>query len=91
MPTGIRATVEFDTPSVCPIASIAHSTDSAVDTVSRSVVANPDSVSVSEFVVEVEELPDETTLDPIFSYGTKHLYRFSHEESTGCPLSLIHI
>ncbi|ELZ94786.1 bacterio-opsin activator-like protein [Haloferax mucosum ATCC BAA-1512] len=85
MPAGIRATVEFDTPSVCQIASIAHAADSAVNTVSRSVVADSDTASVSEFVVETEDPPDDTSLDPIFSYGSKHLYRFSHDDPTGCP------
>lgn len=64
MPAGIRATVEFDSPSVCPVASVAHSTDSVVDSVSTSVVSTPGEVSVSEFVLEADDPPDASALEP---------------------------
>ncbi|WP_148415985.1 helix-turn-helix domain-containing protein [Haloferax sp. KTX1] len=85
MPAGIRATVEFASPSVCPVASVAHSTDSVVDSVSTSVVSTPGDVSVSEFVVEADDPPEASALEPIFSYGSKHLYRYTHDGSAGCP------
>ncbi|WP_416838618.1 helix-turn-helix domain-containing protein [Haloferax sp. DFSO52] len=83
MPSGIRATIEFDTP-VCQIASIASATDSIVSSVSTSVASLPDSPSVTEFVVDTEDATS-VDLDPVFSYGTKHVFRIVHDGSVGCP------
>ncbi|KAB1197270.1 MULTISPECIES: helix-turn-helix domain-containing protein [Haloferax] len=84
MPSGIRATVEFDSP-VCQIASIAQATDSIVSSVSTSVATPPESVSVTEFVVDAEDPSEDVDVEPIFSYGTKHVYRISHDGSVDCP------
>lgn len=89
MSTGIRATVEFDAPSVCPIASVSAVTDSLVDRVSTSVVSTPESTSVSEFVVDEDHDPEsvaaDVPVDPVFSYGGKQLYRLSHDDGPTCP------
>ncbi|KAB1192454.1 DNA-binding protein [Haloferax sp. MBLA0076] len=85
MSAGIRATVEFDSPSVCQIASIAYSTESVVNSVSTSVAPTPESVSVTEFVVDTEDTPEDIALEPIFSYGNKHLFRISHDGGVNCP------
>jgi predicted DNA binding protein len=85
MSTGIRATVEFDSASVCPIASVSAATDSLVDSVSTSVVSTPDATSVTEFIVDTEHDPDDVSVDPIFSYGDKRLYRIPHDDGVTCP------
>ncbi|SEO58961.1 hypothetical protein SAMN04487948_103377 [Halogranum amylolyticum] len=88
MSSGIRATVEFDSPEVCPIASVSATTDSVVDSVSTSVVSTPESTSVTEFVVDTDHDPATLPVDPIFSYGNKHLYRIDHED-VSCPCSCL--
>lgn len=84
MPSGIRATVEFDSP-VCRIASIAQSTGSIVSSVSTSVASPPDSGSITEFAVEAEDPSAHTDLEPIISYGNTHVFRIAHDGNVGCP------
>ncbi|UVE51627.1 helix-turn-helix domain-containing protein [Haloferax larsenii] len=85
MPAGIRATVEFNSPSICPITAVAYATDSTVHSVSTSVAPTPDTVSISEFVVDSEDVPDDIPVESVFSYGDTHVYRIEHDGSANCP------
>lgn len=85
MPTGIRATVEFESSSVCTIASASAATDSLIDRVSTSVSSTPETTSVTEFMIDEEHDPEDVPVDVVFSYGTKHLYRVTHDDGVTCP------
>jgi hypothetical protein len=83
MSSGIRATVAFADPEVCPIASLSASTGATVDSVSRSVTPD-DRPPVTEFAIETEA-PPETDLEPVFSHGTTRWYRRHHDGDVDCP------
>ncbi|AUX08951.1 bacterio-opsin activator HTH domain-containing protein [Halalkaliarchaeum desulfuricum] len=99
MSSGIRATVVFSSPDVCPIVQISAATDSVIDNVSTSVAscssfdsnsrdaggASRVTGSVTEFVVDADSPPEDVPAELVFSYGDKHLYRLAHDGTVGCP------
>lgn len=86
MAEGIRATVAFPV-DVCPVASAAARADVQVESVARSA-APADSASVTEFSVEADDPPDiDATL--VFSHGSTHRYRLTHESAEGCPCTCL--
>lgn len=85
MPPGIRATVAFSLPDVCPIASVSAATDTVIDSVSTSVAVGPESDGVTEFVVDVTSPPEDVPAELAFSYGDKHVFRLDHDGSADCP------
>lgn len=85
MPSGIRATVAFSSPDVCPIASISAATDSTIDSVSTSVASAPESESVTEFVVDAASIPEDVPAELVFSYGDRHVFRLPHDGTFDCP------
>lgn len=85
MTSGTRATVTFTMPDGCSIARISEATGTIIDQVSTSV-AIPDSTgSVTEFLAETDEIPDDVACDEILSYGTSNLYRTAHDGPERCP------
>lgn len=77
MAEGIRATVSVDSPAGCPVARVSAAADTRIDWVVRSVTTPGGPPAVTEFAVEAEEQPD-TDLEPLFSHGSTHRYRFYH-------------
>lgn len=88
MAGGIRATVEFPTGDVCPIA--AHSADAAttITRVGSSVPSGGSSASVSEFSSDAALEADEE-LTPVFTHGADRRYRLEHDPEASCPCAAL--
>ncbi|MGM0591630.1 MAG: helix-turn-helix domain-containing protein [Halobacteriota archaeon] len=85
MPTGIRTTVEFATPDICPVTELSGRIDGAIYSRSTSVAPLESIESVSEFTVEATEGKSVEGREPIISYGSTHRYRVCHGEGVNCP------
>lgn len=85
MTEGIRATVGFDSPSVCPIASFSAETGERVRKVVRSVVNSREQTSTTEFAIASDE---GEAFTPIFDHGNLTRYRFNHEDEL-CPCACL--
>lgn len=85
MTAGIRATVEFGTAEVCPVARFAAETGASVDSVSTSVATPGDGGSVTEALLTVERPLDPEDLDHVFTCGSAHLFRHPHDGEDPCP------
>lgn len=85
MTAGIRATVEFETAAVCPVARFASETGASVDSVSTSVATPGDGGSVTEILLSVEGPPEPAGLDHVFTSGSTHLFRRAHDGDDPCP------
>jgi len=84
MPSGIRATVEFATPSICPIVELSEAAETTIDSVSTNVCTSDCTASVTEFSVDSDG-DSEVDLTPIFSHGSTDRYRFTHDDGVSCP------
>lgn len=84
MPPGIRATVEFPTPDICPIVELSASAETTIDSVSTNVCPSDCTESVTEFSVNSDCDPD-VDITPIFSHGSTDRYRITHDDGMDCP------
>ena len=84
MSSGIRATVEFSTPDICPIVEHATAAEATVDSVARSVRPTGDVQCTTEFAIDAEYEPD-GDLTPVFSHGSTQRYRLVHDDGVTCP------
>lgn len=84
MTGGIRVTVEFPAPPVCPVAALAERANTTISDVSTSVAATESANCVSEFLVAADSVPDEYG-DPVFEYADRRLYRVAHDADADCP------
>lgn len=84
MSSGIRATVAFSTPDICPIVEHATEAGSTVDSVATSVRPSADAWSATEFAIDDTSDP-EGDLTPVFSHGSTRRYRLVHDEGVSCP------
>ncbi|MDX1746552.1 MAG: helix-turn-helix domain-containing protein [Halobacteriales archaeon] len=86
--TGIHAELRISSPADCPIAGVSQASGSLVSSVSRSSVPGAHGQVTEEFVVAdaAAELPD---FDPVFSYGSRRVFRFRHQTGRGCPCELV--
>jgi predicted DNA binding protein len=93
MPTGIRATVEFDDPDICPITALSAAAETTVESVTSSVRTVPDAESTMEFTVaddgDCEGHADDARLERIFAHGQTSRYRLTHEEGVSCPCACL--
>jgi len=86
MPAGIRVTVEFPAPPVCPIADLSARADTVVSDVSTSVAT--DDGSVTEFLVDADAVPEDYDADLVFTYADRNLYRVRHDDAD-CPCACL--
>lgn len=84
MPPGIRATVVFSDPGVCPIAELAHETGETIDAVSVTVCPGGCEECVTEFAVDAAIDPG-ARFSRIFSDGSIQRLRLAHDAEAGCP------
>lgn len=84
MTSGIRATVEFTQCDICPVVNISKSAGATVHSVAPNVCPTGCSESVTEFSIEADRAP-EGAPTPIFSQGSTHRYRLSHDGEVSCP------
>lgn len=87
MPAGIRVTVAFPRPPVCPIADLSARAGTAINDVATS--AGPNGGTVTEFLVDADAVPEDYERDPVFTYTDRHLYRVEHGEDADCPCSCL--
>jgi hypothetical protein len=87
MPAGIRVTVSFPRPAVCPIAALSERAATSVDDVSTS--ASVDGDPVTEFLVDADAVPADYEHDPVFTYTDRHLYRIRHDADANCPCTTL--
>jgi predicted DNA binding protein len=85
MSPGIRATVAFDSPDVCPLAAVSAAEDTTVRAVSTSVVTRNAPGSVTEFHIAADDPLDDDRFSRVVSYGETDVYRFEHGRDGGCP------
>ncbi|AQL44340.1 DNA-binding protein [Halorientalis sp. IM1011] len=88
MSSGIRATVEFSTPDICPIVEHATEAGATVDSVATSVRPSADAESTTEFSID-EELEPESDLTTVFSHGSTRRYRLVHDDEVSCPCACL--
>lgn len=84
MPSGIRATVEFTGRDICPVVTISEAAETTVHSLTANVCPTGCTESVTEFTLEAERAPD-GDFTPIFSRGSNHRYRLSHDGDVTCP------
>ncbi|WP_424018849.1 helix-turn-helix domain-containing protein [Halorientalis pallida] len=84
MSSGIRATVEFSTPDICPVVEHATEAGATVDSVATSVRPTADVQCATEFSIDAEYDP-EGDLTPVFSHGSTERYRIVHDDGITCP------
>ncbi|MFB6269321.1 MAG: helix-turn-helix domain-containing protein [Halobacterium sp.] len=84
MTGGIRVTVAFPAPPVCPVAGLAERADTTISDVSTSVAPAASTDCVTEFLVDADAVPEDYG-DPVFEYADRHLYRVTHDADTDCP------
>jgi predicted DNA binding protein len=87
MPAGIRVTVEFPTPPVCPIAALSARAGTVISDVSTSVATGEG--SVTEFLVDADAVPEDYDGDPVFTYADRHLYRLPRGADADCPCACL--
>lgn len=85
MPSGIRATVSFQTPDVCPVAELSAEHDVTVDSVTANVCPDDGTRSVTEFAVDADVDAESTDFTRVFSHGSSDRYRLPHDGDLGCP------
>ncbi|MFB6071638.1 MAG: helix-turn-helix domain-containing protein [Halobacterium sp.] len=86
MPAGIRVTVEFPAPPVCPIAALSARAGTVINDVSTSVSTTDG--CVTEFLVDADAVPADSD-DPVFTYADRNLYRVAHEAGDDCPCTCL--
>ncbi|QLC34894.1 helix-turn-helix domain-containing protein (plasmid) [Halarchaeum sp. CBA1220] len=84
MGSGIRATVSFDAPAGCALAAFSERADAPITHVSTSVAVEG-AESVTEFLAATDAIPDGVEAERVFSYGTQHAYRITHDAGAHCP------
>jgi predicted DNA binding protein len=88
MAPGIRATVSFDDPAVCPVVELSAAAEARIDSVSANVVPDDETNSVTEFTVDADVDADER-FTPVFSHGSTHRYRITHDGDRSCPCACL--
>lgn len=84
MPLGIRATVEFTTPEICPIVELSEAAETTIDSVSANICPSECSESTVEFSIDTD-CDFDADITPIFSHGSTDRYRLTLGEETNCP------
>jgi len=84
MSPGIRATVAFTTPDICPIVELSETAETTIDSVSANICPSDRLASTVEFSVETDDDLDSDGT-PVFSHGSTDRYRLTLDEETNCP------
>lgn len=81
---GIKVTVEFTEPDICPIATVSEDAETTIDSVATSACSADCANCVTEFSTDADYDPD-GDVSVIFSHGSTRRFRFSHEPGVSCP------
>lgn len=88
MPSGIRATVEFTSADICPLANLSATIPTTIDAVNSNVCPTDCANSVVEFSMPADDEP-EMDMTPIFSQGSTERYRLNLDEDSTCPCTYL--
>ncbi|WP_251343476.1 helix-turn-helix domain-containing protein [Haloplanus halophilus] len=91
MGSGIRAELKVDADGTCPVAGAAADAGSPTFSVSKGLDPEASGHVTEEFMLEdadVDSVPD-ADVDPVFTYGSKTVYRFSRPRGQGCPCECV--
>ncbi|MFB6184123.1 MAG: helix-turn-helix domain-containing protein [Haloarculaceae archaeon] len=88
MASGIRATIEFTDPELCPAVELSSATGSDVGSMAANVCSSDSCSGVTEFSMG-EEVHAHEDVDLVFAHGTTYRYRYTHEEGVDCPCECI--
>lgn len=84
---GIRAEVRIDSPPSCPVAHVSQATGALGTSVTKTSASDSTDMVTEEFMLDSEtslesiETPEvDGGLEDVFSYGSKHTYRFRHPQ-----------
>lgn len=94
MGSGIRAEVSVEAAGVCPVAAAATAVETTTGAVSRSVDPVSRETVTEEFTLDgkpegASEVSDVDGLTPVFSYGSRSVYRFTRPAGRECPCECI--
>lgn len=78
----------FASPDSCPVAQFSLCTDRPIDQISTSVSNDDSPGSVTEFLADGDP-PEDTPVEPVFSYGPATLYRTVHDSGDCCPCACL--
>ncbi len=88
MPDGVRATIGFDSPDICPVVSLSKEANTRISGITNSISTMSSDPTVTEFTLdESTDSPDH--IAPIYSYSGGQRYRFTHADEAGCPCELL--
>jgi hypothetical protein len=87
-PAGIRTTVEFTDPELCPLVEFSAREGATVQGVRRTRTPTPDGGATVEFSADVAVDP-EGPVTRLFSHGPVNRYRLSTDEPPTCPCSCL--
>lgn len=92
---GLRAELTISSPTDCPVAQLTSASGAVADGIAMTGVENGDDTVTEEFMLDsddaIEAVPgsdDVRDMTEVFSYGSKHIYRF-HRGQAGCACELI--
>lgn len=88
MASGIRVTVQFDSPYGCPIGRFSERADGRVDQPSTAISSGSTAGAVTEFLAEADVDTADIPCEAVFSYGSQSLYRTPHGEFD-CPCACL--
>jgi predicted DNA binding protein len=88
MPPGIRATVEFTTPDICPVVEHSKEEEATITTVTSNICPSDCAESIVEFSVETNSERKADT-EPIFSHGSTDRYRLKLDDDSSCPCACL--
>lgn len=88
MPNGVRATIGFDTPGICPLSALSLETDERISGIMHGNSKNSSDSAVTEFTLdEPVDTPD--NIEPIYSYSNGYRYRLTHTQRVDCPCEIL--
>ncbi|MFC7045676.1 helix-turn-helix domain-containing protein [Halobacteriaceae archaeon GCM10025711] len=97
MEAGIRAEMEVGAPGGCTVAEVSERTGTAIDSVTRAVVANRDGTYTEEFTLSNDIASNDVGLSESLQFDSHSVYRFDRDptgdcvcaaiEECGCPVS----
>lgn len=88
MPPGIRATVEFTTPDICPVIEFSKVEGTTVDMVNSNICPADCADSIIEFSIDSNNEFDADS-EPIFSHGSTDRYRLKLDDDLNCPCACL--
>ena len=93
MGTGIRAELKVDANGTCPVAGAAAEADTSTVSVTRGIDPTASGRVTEEFMLEDAAPggnPDtDPEIEPVFTYGSRTVYRFSRPLGQGCPCEAV--